>query len=168
LTVLEREIGAVILIYELFQRLREKKETLSVAESCTGGSLAYEISKLSGSSSIFLGGIIAYANTAKEQILQIPKELLLEQGAVSEDVALLMAEHCKKLFSSSWAISTTGFSGPSGGSVENPVGTVYIGLSGPKVRLVNRYCFQNLSRLEHRQKTVHQVLLLLLAQYNIK
>ena len=158
----------VILIYELFQSLKDRSETLSVAESCTGGSLAHEISKLSGASSIFLGGIVAYANSAKEQVLKIPHELLQDPGPVSQEVAALMAKHCQKIFSSTWAISTTGFSGPSGGTKEDPVGTVYIGLVGPQVQLVSRHCFTNLSRLEHRQKTVQHALLMLLAQYKEK
>lgn len=152
----------MILIYELAQHLSSHKQSIAVAESCTGGGLAYEISKLAGASRVFRGGIVAYANEAKEKILSIPSELLLTKGAVSEEVALLMAENCQKLFSSTWAISTTGFSGPQGGTAENPVGSAWVGLIGPTVKIAKKFYFPHVSRLEHRTKTIQHALLFLL------
>jgi len=152
----------MILIYELSQQLLLHKETISVAESCTGGGLANEISKLAGASKIFNGGIIAYSNAAKETVLSVPTLLLESKGSVSEEVALLMAENCRKVFSSTWAISTTGFSGPQGGTSQNPIGTVYVGLSSPQIKLVKKFYFPNCSRSEHREKTIQHALLLLL------
>lgn len=149
----------MILIYELFQQLSLHNETISVAESCTGGGLAYEISKLAGSSSIFSGGIIAYTDKAKENLLSISKDLLETKGAVSDDIALLMAKNCQRLFSSTWAISTTGFSGPEGGTKGAPIGTAFIGICGPNLELSKRFYFPETSRMEHREKTIQQALL---------
>lgn len=151
----------MILIYELSQQLLLQNETIAVAESCTGGGLADEITKLAGASKVFNGGVIAYATKAKEALLRVPPSLLAE-GAVSEAVALAMAESCRKLFASTWAISTTGFSGPEGGSKENPVGTAWIGICGPSLKFAKRFYFPNCSRSEHREKTIQHALLLLL------
>lgn len=157
----------MILIYELSEQLLTKKQTIAVAESCTGGGLANEITKLAGASKVFNGGIIAYANETKEHILSIPSTLLADGQAVSEAVALLMAENCKKLFASTWAISTTGFSGPQGGTAQNPVGTAWVGICGPELKLAKRFYFPNCSRSEHREKTIQHALLLLL-EYSYK
>lgn len=141
--------------------LMEKQETLSVAESCTGGGVANEITLHPGISKMFLGGVVTYANEAKEKILDVPKDILVDVGAVSEEVALLMAQNCRALFSSTWALSITGIAGPNGGSLEKPVGLVWIGLCGPKILLAKKYLFENISRREHREKTIVQAFMLL-------
>jgi nicotinamide-nucleotide amidase len=148
-------------IEAILKELARRYETLSTAESCTGGGLAHEISQVPGVSPIFFGGIIAYANEAKENLLNIPHDTIAKYGAVSQEVALLMARNCQEAFSSTWALSTTGISGPTGGSVEKPVGLVWIGIAGPKVVSAQQFIFSNVSRLEHRNKTIEQALLML-------
>ncbi len=121
--------------------LLEQKASLAVAESCTAGLLAAEITKISGASKVFKGGIVSYANEIKERMLQIPAELLQEKGAVSEEVALKMAAAARREFASDYALSITGIAGPEGGSKEKPVGTVWIGISAANGSLAQRFLF---------------------------
>lgn len=143
---------------EIIQWLISHQQTLSVIESCTGGGLANEISQFPGISPIFLGSITCYANASKAKILNIPNEIINAKGAVSEEVAMLMADHGKKLFGATWALSTTGIAGPSGGSADKPVGLVWIGLAGPHGVTARKFIFANASRLEHRKKTIEAAL----------
>lgn len=147
------------MIKEIFLLLKNQSQTLAVAESCTGGALAHEITSISGISQIFLGSITAYSNQAKEQ-LQVSSKDIQKYGAVSEQVALAMAVGCRKIFSSTWALSTTGIAGPTGGTADKPVGTVWIGICGPKVQYAQKFIFEG-SRLEHQRKTVNQALVML-------
>src|ERR1700688_3362754 len=121
------------LIKNIILKLALKHQTLAVAESCTGGGLSDYLTKQPGVSQVFLGGVTTYANSAKENILHIPKAIIGKHGAVSQQVAELMAQNCLKLFSSTWALSTTGIAGPAGGTANKPVGTVWIGLAGPDI-----------------------------------
>lgn len=116
----------------LHQYLTEKKKSLSVAESCTGGALAARITALPGASNYFLGGIVSYSNAAKEKCLEVQN--LEKFGAVSEQTAIAMCEGLFKKFDSDYAISVTGIAGPDGGTTEKPVGTVFaaIGKKGEK------------------------------------
>lgn len=109
--------------------LWEKKLTLSVAESCTGGLLAHRLTNISGSSKYFNCGIVSYSNKAKEDILGVPLAFIEDVGAVSAEVAERMARGVKRLGRSDIGIGITGIAGPTGGRPEKPVGTVYIGLS---------------------------------------
>ena len=111
--------------------LRQRGQTVATAESCTGGLIGELITSVSGSSEYYLGGVVAYANRVKVELLGVSEELLRQAGAVSEPVAGAMAEGCRRKFASDWAISVTGVAGPTGGSAEKPVGLVYIGLAGP-------------------------------------
>lgn len=111
--------------------LSDRSQTVAVAESCTGGGLGSMFTDNPGSSSYFLGGIIAYANRVKEAQLGVSPEVLTQQGAVSEPVAKQMALGVKALLGSDWGISITGVAGPGGGTVQKPVGLVYIGLAHP-------------------------------------
>ena len=110
-------------------QLIKKGLTLSVAESCTGGLISKRLTDVIGSSSFFLGGIIAYSNDIKVNQLSISKELLKKDGAVSQAVAKAMAESIQTITKCDIAIATTGISGPSGGTNEKPVGLVYIAIS---------------------------------------
>lgn len=114
------------------QLLREKKQTLSVAESCTGGGLGEMITTISGSSDYFYGGIISYDNQVKIALLDVNQRDLEQFGAVSATVAQQMAKGVKNKLGTDWGISITGIAGPSGGSEEKPVGLVYIGLATPE------------------------------------
>lgn len=111
------------------QLLISANKTLATAESCTAGLIAHKITEVPGSSSYFLGGVAAYANEAKQKFLGVENDLLSRHGAVSREVACAMAEGARTRFGSDIAVSTTGISGPGGGSEEKPVGLVFIGLA---------------------------------------
>jgi nicotinamide-nucleotide amidase len=111
--------------------LKQKGETITVAESCTGGGLGAMLTEIAGSSDYFLGGIISYSNEIKVKQLGVCETDLQENGAVSELVAQQMALGVKKKLQSSWGISISGIAGPGGGTPEKPVGLVYIGIANP-------------------------------------
>lgn len=112
--------------------LRANTETISVAESCTGGGLGQMLTDISGSSDYFWGGVIAYDNSAKVRLLGVNPEDLDKFGAVSATVAQQMATGVKNRLSTTWGLSITGIAGPTGGTDTKPVGLVYIGLAGPQ------------------------------------
>lgn len=130
--------------------LREQKATISTAESCTGGYLAHLITSVSGSSEYYLGSIISYAEAVKMQYLGVKPDTLKNYTAVSEQTCKEMAEGCLKKFGTSYAIATTGIAGPGGEQPGEPVGTVYIGVSGAKGTIVKRFLF-NRNREENIQ-----------------
>ena len=109
--------------------LTAQKKTLALAESCTGGNIAQRVTNVPGASEIFLGGVVSYANSAKEKFLGVRAETLQQHGAVSEAVAREMALGAREKFNSDFAIAVTGIAGPGGGSAEKPVGTVFIALA---------------------------------------
>jgi nicotinamide-nucleotide amidase len=113
------------------QLLNQRNETLAVAESCTGGGLGQMLTATPGSSHYFHGGVIAYDNRIKQALLGVDPQALASQGAVSQIVAEQMAIGARERLGTTWAISITGIAGPGGGTDEKPVGTVYIGISGP-------------------------------------
>ncbi|MCB1655429.1 MAG: competence/damage-inducible protein A [Pseudomonadales bacterium] len=115
----------------VLQMLSERGQLIAVAESCTGGLLADAITNVPGASKIFAGGAVCYNNDAKIEMLDVPEALLLQHGSVSAEVALAMATGAAERFYSDYALSTTGFAGPGGGTEENPVGTVYVGFYSP-------------------------------------
>lgn len=112
-------------------RLQAKGWTLGTAESCTGGLLAHYITTLAGSSAFFQGGVVSYANCVKRDLLGVPEEMLLAYGAVSEPVALAMAQGARRALGVDVAVSVTGIAGPSGGTEAKPVGTVYLAMASP-------------------------------------
>jgi nicotinamide-nucleotide amidase len=111
--------------------LSKRRLTLACAESCTGGYISHLITSIPGSSEYFLGGITAYSNSLKEQLLGVKPSSIEKFGAVSEQVALEMAEGIRNKTNSDFAVATTGVAGPGGGSEEKPVGTVWIAIAGP-------------------------------------
>ena len=111
--------------------------TVAIAESCTGGLIAAAITEVAGSSGYFLGGVVSYSNAAKEALLDVPRELLDRDGAVSEEVAGAMAAGARARFGADLAVGVTGVAGPDGGSSEKPVGLVYLGMDdGVKVEVL--------------------------------
>ena len=119
----------------IFKLLLERKETIAVAESCTGGGIGSKLTKIPGSSKIFHGGVIAYNNSIKQRILGVPEELINTYGAVSKQVVESMAEGVQKKFKVNWAISVSGIAGPTGGNKLKPVGLVNFCIKGPKTRI---------------------------------
>jgi len=119
--------------------LRERGETVAVAESCTGGLLAQRLTRIAGSSDYFLGGVVAYANAAKEALADVPAALLGEHGAVSEEVASALASGARSRIGSDWGIGITGIAGPGGGTSQKPVGTVHVAIDGAAAATVPRH-----------------------------
>jgi nicotinamide-nucleotide amidase len=115
----------------VLEQLRRRGDTLAVAESCTGGGIGAALAGVPGASDVFLGGVIAYANAIKQQLLGVPASLLAEHGAVSDPVARAMAEGARRQLGADWAVAVTGIAGPEGGSETKPVGLVHIALAGP-------------------------------------
>ncbi|MDP2276047.1 MAG: CinA family nicotinamide mononucleotide deamidase-related protein [Archangium sp.] len=112
-------------------RLEARKEFLALAESCTGGMIAEQLTASPGASKSFYGGAATYLDEAKTQWLGVPEGLIAQFGAVSSECAEAMAKNVREHTGVQWSLSTTGWAGPSGGDAENPVGTVYIGIAGP-------------------------------------
>ena len=108
--------------------LLQRRMTLAVAESCTGGMMGAAITRVPGSSAYFKGGVIAYSNEIKEKVLGVSPELLKSKGAVSREVAIAMAKGAVEVCGSSCSIAVSGIAGPDGGSVDKPVGLVWIGI----------------------------------------
>jgi len=127
------------LFISVFNILKSNQLTLSVAESCTGGLLGNRITNISHSSTFFKGGIIAYSNQLKTELLNIDPDLVDTKGAVSIEVAEGMAKNIKEITDSDYGIGITGIAGPTGGTLEKPVGLVYISTAGLKKNTVNKY-----------------------------
>ena len=121
--------------------LKQRKETLATAESCTGGFIANCITNVPGASEVFLAGYVTYANSAKSDVLSVDSRLLEKHGAVSEPVARAMAEGVRSRSASTYGVATTGIAGPNGGSDEKPVGTVYIALASADSKTVVKKFF---------------------------
>ncbi|MBN1762593.1 MAG: CinA family protein [Methanomicrobia archaeon] len=114
---------------EIGEALRKRGFTLATAESCTGGLVGHRITNVSGSSDYYKGGITAYANDVKIEILHVAREIVEEKGAVSAECAEAMANGVRTILDSDIGISTTGIAGPRGGTPEKPVGLVYIAVA---------------------------------------
>lgn len=154
---LERNLGDIVFARgdvsmpeAIAELLRNSNKTLAVAESCTGGYLAHLITTIPGSSEYFLGGVVSYSNEMKVKSLGVERSVLEARGAVSEEVVCQMAEGVRKLTGADLAISTSGIAGPSGGSNEKPVGTVWIGLSDGERTKAFQYKFGR-----NRERNIH-------------
>jgi nicotinamide-nucleotide amidase len=123
----------------IVRELTERKQTLALAESCTGGFIANRITNVPGASAVFVAGLVTYANEAKEKFLGVKNETLASHGAVSEPVAREMAEGARQHTGADFAISVTGIAGPGGGTPEKPVGTVFIGLARNGSTIVKQF-----------------------------
>lgn len=110
----------------LLSLMENKKLTLATAESCTGGALAESLTRVPGASTVFLGGLVAYSNQMKTELLHVPETLIETYGAVSQETARAMWEGALSLIPADYAVVTTGIAGPGGGSQDKPVGTVWI------------------------------------------
>ena len=121
--------------------LKNKNQTLSTAESCTGGNIAHVITLNSGSSEYFTGSVVAYSNSVKSAILNVQPEILEKHGAVSQQVVEAMAIGVKNRLQTDYAIATSGIAGPTGGTSEKPVGTVWIAIASPNKVYAERFSF---------------------------
>ena len=129
--------------------LHEKKLTLSAAESCTGGLIAKRITDISGCSDVFFGGCVTYTNDVKRRLIGVRTETLERYGAVSEQTAREMARGVRIATGSDIGISTTGVAGPTGGTAETPVGTVFIGISTSEGESVRRLSLSSMRSREY-------------------
>ncbi|UFH58704.1 CinA family protein [Sulfurovum mangrovi] len=118
-------------VEDLIEILSSKEQTVSFAESCTGGRIASAFTAVSGSSNILYGSCVTYANKIKEEWLGVPKEILETKGAVSQECVEYMLRGMQKMASSDYTLAVSGIAGPTGGTELKPVGTVYIGLLTP-------------------------------------
>lgn len=137
--------------------LKERGFILSSAESCTGGMLISTLINVSGASEVIKEGIVTYANEAKMKYLGVKKETLLTYSAVSKETAIEMVEGLEKITNAQVTVSTTGYAGPEGGTLTDPVGTVYVGCSVNGCVYVKRF-FLSGSRYEIRCQAVEQAL----------
>lgn len=151
---LEEEIGCL---------LRSANLTLSTAESCTGGGVAARITSVPGSSDYFMGGIVAYANEVKRELLHVSMETLEKRGAVSRETVIEMAKGAMKTLKTDCAIATSGIAGPGGGTLEKPVGTIWIAVAY-KNEIVTKCQTGDEGREKNVKKTIENALLMLLEQ----
>ena len=149
------------------KKLIKEEMTIAIAESCTGGSISKKLTDVAGSSKYLKGSIIAYSNNIKENFLNVKSDILLEKGAVSSEVACMMAENIRKKFNVDIGVSTTGISGPTGGSKEKPVGLIYIAISTKKEKIVKKSIFK-LERKEHRKVATYKALSMINSLVNNK
>ena len=133
------------------KRLIEKGKTLSTAESCTGGYIAQRIVSVPGASAYFMGSVVPYSNELKEKVLGVDSAVINSFGAVSEQTVRIMAENARKLMRTDFAIATSGIAGPTGGTEEKPVGTVWMAIAGPEETFV-----QKLQLGTNRLRIIHE------------
>ena len=146
---------------ELGKLLASKKLTLSTAESCTGGGIAATITSVAGSSEYFMGGVVAYSNEVKIDLLHVSAETLEKHGAVSRETVMEMAAGAMKTLKTDCAIATSGIAGPGGGSAEKPVGTIWIAVAY-KNEIVTAMQTGDNGRQKNVQNTIQNALDLLL------
>lgn len=144
----------------IVRALSERRETLALAESCTGGLIAHSITNVPGASAVLLAGIVCYSNESKIRLLGVDPDIIAQHGAVSEACCRQMAEGALKVSGATFALAVTGIAGPSGGTPQKPVGTVFIGLAGPFHTVVERR-HNPFDRETFKQVTVNQALNLL-------
>jgi nicotinamide-nucleotide amidase len=143
---------------QVVRLLTKRGLTLAVAESCTGGLIGHRLTNVPGSSACFLGGVVAYHNRAKTGILGVDDDVLNREGAVSEAVAVAMARGVRRLLDADLGVGVTGIAGPSGGTPEKPVGTVFIALAARSGQTVARQCRWQGDREENKTRSAEAAL----------
>ena len=146
----------------LHKKLIQKKLTISVAESCTGGLLAHNFTKLANSSKYFQMGLITYSNEAKIKILNVNKNIIKKYGAVSKECCKSMVQNLSKISKSKINVSITGIAGPGGASKNKPIGLVYIGIKKGKTLIVKENRFKSDNRNSIQKLTVREVIKIVL------
>ena len=145
---------------EVGRLLRQRGDTLAIAESLTGGLVASMVTDVPGSSEYFIEGVVTYSNKAKMARLGVKEATLIAVGAVSEEVAVEMAEGIRRTAGTDWGISTTGIAGPTGDTEDKPLGLVYVSVVGPGVVEVRRDVFPG-DRSEVKRLSAEAILCLL-------
>ena len=146
----------------LHKKLIKKKLTISIAESCTGGLLAHNLTKLANSSKYFQMGLTTYSNQAKTKILRVNKKIINKYGAVSYECCKAMVENLSKISKSKINVSITGIAGPGGSTKNKPIGLVYIGFKKDKTMFVEENKFQSKKRIQIQRATVKKVINIIL------
>ena len=150
-------------MFELIhKKLIDKKLTVSVAESCTGGLLASNLTKLAGSSKYFQMGLVTYSNEAKIKILKVNKNIIQKYGAVSKECCESMVKNLSKISKSKINVSITGIAGPGGGTKDKPVGLVYIGIKMGRHLLILKNKFKSKNRNLIQKLTVKKIINIIL------
>ena len=152
----------MIVIKKIVSLLNKKKLKIAIAESCTGGMLSSTFTSVSGSSKVFTMGFVTYSNQAKTRILKVPKQIIKKYGAVSVQCCLAMVNNLSKISKATVCISITGIAGPKGGSIQKPVGLVYIGIRVGKRVIINKCNFKNNGRTFIQKQSVKRSLNLLI------
>jgi len=127
---------------EIINTLKEKKQTITFAESCTGGRIASAFTAISGASSVLNGSVVSYANEIKSKWLEVKEQTLIEHGAVSKECVKEMLKGILKMANADCAIAVSGIAGPTGGTVEKPVGTVYLGIIYEDKIIIEHHIFK--------------------------
>ncbi len=146
----------------LLDKLRKKNLTISTAESCTGGNVAHRITLIPGASDVFKGSIISYSNDVKKNILRVPEDDLIAFGAVSQQVAEQMAANVSKSLQTDVSVAISGIAGPTGGTDEKPVGTVWIAVANGKNIVSKQYNFGNYARENFIERSTMTALMMVL------
>jgi nicotinamide-nucleotide amidase len=146
----------------LHKKLIKKKLTISVAESCTGGLLAHNLTKLANSSKYFHMGLITYSNQAKIKILKVNENIIKKYGAVSKECCKSMVQNLTKISKSKINVSITGIAGPGGASKDKPVGLVYIGVKKGKTVLIDKNKFKSKNRNSIQKSSIQRVIKIIL------
>jgi nicotinamide-nucleotide amidase len=149
-------------IQTLHKKLIQKKLTISVAESCTGGLLAHNLTRMANSSKYFQMGLTTYSNQAKIKILKVNKNIIEKYGAVSKECCKSMVQNLDKISKSKINVSITGIAGPGGASKNKPVGLVYIGIKKGKTVLVDKNKFKSKNRNTIQKSSVQRVIKIIL------
>lgn len=137
--------------------LLRRGASLATAESCTGGTLAHRITEVAGASQYYVGGVVSYSNELKMNLLGVRRTTLEQFGAVSEQTACEMAVGCRMRLHTDYAVATTGIAGPTGGTDEKPLGTVWIAVASPEGVAAHKYIFAT-TREQHQERTANQAL----------
>ena len=148
---------------KIVKLLSKKKLKISFAESCTGGLLSSAITSISGSSKIFVLGLVTYSNQSKNTVLKIPKKIVRMYGAVRYETCLSMGRNVSKIGKTEVSVSITGIAGPKGGTRKKPVGLVYIGIKKGNKTSVKKHLFKNKGRLYIQRAAVNKSLELILS-----
>lgn len=143
---------------QIIDILKDAKQTIVTAESCTGGMIATALTDVPGSSAAFYGGYVTYANTAKSRMIHVQARLIRDYGAVSNQVARAMADGARNTAHVDYAVAVTGIAGPDGGTEKKPIGLVYIAVSSELATVVIEHRFGDIGREEIRKASVKAAL----------